>query len=133
MVAKDEDKINYMLRKLTEEYKQWGLLFLCRWENDIFSFWPRRIRGVDSYTYLGVMFDKKVTNEAGKKRISQGSNQLGNCTLYVGTKGSSIDQDVNCTDALIMRQKQYHCAAKVYWQYLYLVNSSNIWANFNSL
>lgn len=81
IMAEDEDDVYYMIRKLDEEYRKWGLTInVSKTEYMVINGTSSHlaldggvIEAVDTYKYLGVTFAKKSSTETEiRKRIGQG-------------------------------------------------------------
>ena len=79
IIANDKDDIEYMTKKLQEEYKLWGLEINTQKtkylpigaEPSNIKIGTDEIEACDRYTYLGVEFDTTGKNDSEiKKRIS---------------------------------------------------------------
>ena len=92
LMANDKDDLEYMTRKLQEEYQRWGLeintgktkylpigaeLSSVHLENE-------EIEACNDYTYLGVIFDTTAKDDKEiKKRISQARRKIGYLNLFI--------------------------------------------------
>jgi hypothetical protein len=102
IIGEDEDDINYMMRKLTEEYNNWGLeinfdktqyMVAEGQGQDIITDYGT-IKTMSQYKYLGVTLtsdgrdDKDIRNKIvqGKKIIRQLHSLLWNDTISKNTK-----------------------------------------------
>lgn len=111
VIANDMEDMQYMMRKLTEEYSQWGLTvnltktrYLCVGEepNNLVLDNGQQIPSCQEYVYLGVTFDSTGTDvKEIEKRIVQAKKVIGCLNGILWSKEITKKRKYNIYETMI--------------------------------
>ncbi|XP_060517219.1 uncharacterized protein LOC132696423 [Cylas formicarius] len=118
IVANDKDDMQYMIQKLIEEYKEWGLIvniaktkYLCVGTHSLENLElgnGQEILQCQEYEYLGITFDNTGTDAKEiEKRIVKAKKVIGALNGILWSKEISKKRKFNIYEAMVKRTLLY--------------------------